>query len=153
VEVERKWLVAVAPQAAMAAVGEQIDQGYVLIGTEGEEVRVRRRGERRYLTVKQGRGLVRQEVEVELSGEQYDVLWPATEGRRVQKIRRVLDGGDGLAIELDEYQGALAGLFTVEVEFSDEARARQFVPPSWFGEEVTDDDAYRNQRLAVQGCP
>lgn len=137
----------------MAAAGEQIDQGYVVIGANGEEVRLRRRGERRFLTVKHGRGLVREEVEVQLSDQQYDVLWPSTEGRRVQKIRRVLDGGNGLAIELDQYQGSLAGLFTVEVEFSDEAAAVLFEPPPWFGREVTDDDGYRNQQLAVQGVP
>lgn len=152
-EVERKWLVERPPPEAMATDGERIDQGYVVIGADGTEVRLRRRGARRFLTTKAGRGLVRDEFEVELTPEQYDALWPATEGRRLEKTRRVLDAGQGLAIELDEYAGALSGLFTVEVEFPDEASARGFDAPDWFGQDVTDDDAYRNQRLAVKGKP
>jgi CYTH domain-containing protein len=137
----------------MATAGERIDQGYVAIGADGAEVRLRRRGSRRFLTTKSGAGLVREELEVELTPEQYEVLWPATEGRRVEKTRRVLDAGDGLAIELDEYAGTLAGLFTAEVEFPDPASAVRFAAPGWFDRDVTDEEAYRNQRLAVRGLP
>jgi len=153
VEVERKWLVGQPPPEAMATQGERIDQGYLLICPDGSEVRLRRRGARRFLTTKSGRGLVREELEVELTPEQYEVLWPATEGRRVEKVRRVLEAGGGLAIELDEYAGALAGLLTAEVEFPDVTAARAFDAPGWFGRDVTEDDDYRNQRLAVRGLP
>jgi CYTH domain-containing protein len=153
VEVERKWLVEQPPGEALAVPGEQIDQGYLAITQDGTEVRLRRRGERRFLTVKSPGGLVRGEREVEITPEQFEALWPATDGMRVEKVRRVLDGGGGVAIELDVYAGALSGLTVAEVEFTDAEAASRFVPPSWFGREVTGDPAYKNQRLAVAGLP
>jgi adenylate cyclase len=153
VEVERKWLVGQPPAEALAVDGERIDQGYLVVCPDGSEVRLRLRGSRRYLTMKSGRGLVREELEVELTSEQYDVLWPATEGRRVEKVRRVLEAGGGLAIELDEYAGPLTGLLTAEVEFPDADAASEFDAPSWFGRDVTEEDDYRNQRLAERGLP
>lgn len=152
-EVERKWLVSEPPAAALAVAGEEIDQGYLAIAADGTEVRLRRRGERRFLTVKSPGGLVRGEREVEISAEQFAELWPATDGRRVEKVRRVLDAGDGVRIELDSYGGALTGLLVAEVEFADAGAASGFEAPAWFGREVTGEAAYKNQRLAVDGRP
>jgi adenylate cyclase len=153
VEVERKWLVDQAPAEALAAPAERIDQGYLTIGAGGGETRVRRRGERFWLTVKSGHGLVRNESEVELTSEQFEALWPATEGARVEKVRHALRAEDGHLIELDVYAGALTGLTVAEVEFDDPWGAEAFVVPYWFGREVTADAAYRNQRLALDGLP
>jgi adenylate cyclase len=153
VEIERKWLVEVPPPHVLAVPGDAIDQGYLVIGEGGAEVRVRRRGTRCWLTVKSGLGLARAEHEIELTGEQFDALWPATEGRRVQKTRRRLDGGSGAVFELDVYAGPLTGLIVAEVEFTDQPAARAFRAPAWLGTEITDDDAYKNRRLAVDGRP
>ena len=148
-EIERKWLVQDPPAAALAVEGDEIAQGYLAIAQDGTEVRVRRRAGRCFLTVKSAGGLVRGEREVELSPEQFEALWPATEGRRVEKVRRVLDG----RIELDVYSGSLSGLIVAEVEFDDADAAAGFDPPDWFGREVTGENAYKNQRLAVDGLP
>jgi CYTH domain-containing protein len=152
VEVERKWLVAgleSLPADVLAAEPDEIDQGYLTIGADGGETRVRRRGGRFTLTVKSGRGLVRKECEVELDAEQFEALWPATEGARVQKSRRSVAGEGGLTIEVDVYAGALSGLVVAEVEFDDPWGAEAFVVPPWFEREVTSDDAYKNRSLAV----
>jgi CYTH domain-containing protein len=45
------------------------------------------------------------------------------------------------------------GLVRDEVEFEDLDDARAFVPPPWFGRELTDDVRYSNQRLAIEGLP
>lgn len=153
IEVERKWLVEEPPAQALAVAGERIDQGYLAIAGDGTEVRLRRRAERCFLTVKSGGGLVRGEREVELSADQFELLWPATDGRRIEKLRRVLEGGGEAGIELDVFLGALAGLVVAEVEFVDADAAAAFAPPSWFGREVTGEPAYKNQRLAVDGLP
>jgi CYTH domain-containing protein len=149
VEIERKWLVAQAPADALAAPSELIEQGYLTIGAEGAETRVRRWGERCFLTVKSGVGLSRAEHEIELSPDQFEALWPATAGARVVKRRHLLHGEDGSVIELDVFEGALSGLVVVEVEFDDRRGAESFMAPYWFGAEVTDDPAYKNQRLAL----
>lgn len=155
-ELERKWLVERIPPEVEAVTGDSIAQGYLAIEADGAEVRVRRRATRCSLTVKRGRGLAREEREVEISADQFEVLWPATEGRRIEKTRRVIDTGDlpeGTAIEVDEYSGALSGLRVAEVEFPDESSARAFQAPAWFGREVTEEDAYKNRHLATDGWP
>ncbi len=42
-----------------------------------------------------------------------------------------------MVAELDRYEGRLAGLAVVEVEFPDREAAERFVPPAWFGDELT----------------
>ena len=93
--------------------------------------------------------MVRDEHEIELSEAQFEALWPATEGARWSRsVRHILRAEDGHLIELDVYEDALAGLIVAEVEFDDPWGAEAFVAPYWFGREVTDDPAYKNQRLA-----
>jgi CYTH domain-containing protein len=146
-------LVQDAPPEALAAPAERIDQGYLTIGADGAETRVRRRGERCMLTVKSGSGMVRSEREIELSVAQFEALWPATEGVRVEKVRHALRTDDGHLIEFDVYEGALAGLMIAEVEFDDPWGAEAFVAPYWFGRELTAEPAFRNQNLALRGLP
>ncbi len=148
-EIERKWLVEHAPAAALAAPSEPIRQGYLTIADDGGETRIRRLGERFKLTVKSGGGLVRAEHEVELTEAQFNALWPATEGARLEKRRHRIEGPGEVVIELDVYEGALQGLLVAEVEFADADAAGAFVAPDWFGREVTEDRAYKNQRLAL----
>jgi adenylate cyclase len=61
--------------------------------------------------------------------------------------------GDGLVLEVDVYEGDLAGLVVAEVEFPSEAAADAWRPPAWLGAEVTTDERYKNHRLAVDGVP
>ena len=149
-EVERKFLVHEAPKLDNAP-AEEIDQGYLAIGSDGE-VRLRRKGERLLLTAKRGGGLSREEAEVELGRDAFEELWPLTEGRRLHKRRHVLPQGE-LEIEVDVYAGDLDGLVVAEIEFGSEEEARAFVPPDWLGEDVTGDPRYLNVTLATQGCP
>ena len=148
-EIERKWLVPALPPEHADAVGERIRQGYLVVGAEGDEVRVRENESRAVLTVKSGHGLVRSETEIVLSTEQFTPLWEATQGRRIAKRRINLPGG----IDVDVYDEALAGLIVAEVEFGSEAEARDFRAPDWFGAEVTEDRRYKNQQLALRGRP
>jgi adenylate cyclase len=150
-EVERKFVVGRVPEIAGDAPGEEIEQGYLALGPEGE-VRLRRRGDARVLTVKRGEGLTRAEAETTLDAQQFDALWPLTEGRRVRKRRLVIPHGE-LEIELDVYDGELEGLMTAEIEFASEEEAHDFQPPDWLGDEVTGDRAYLNETLAVSGTP
>jgi CYTH domain-containing protein len=154
VEIERKWLVSEAPAEALGSPPpDAIEQGYLTIGSDGSETRVRRRAGRCFLTVKSGSGLSRAEHEIAITAKQFDALWPATAGARVEKQRYTRGTKDGHVIELDVYRGALHGLIVAEVEFDDPQAAGRFVAPHWFGREVTDDPAYKNQRLATSGEP
>jgi adenylate cyclase len=149
-EVERKFLVTQRPNLD-GTQAEEIDQGYLAIGQDGE-VRLRRKGERLLLTAKRGAGLSREESEVELDREAFDRLWPLTEGRRLHKRRHVLPLDDD-EIEVDVYAGELEGLVIAEIEFASEEEARAFEPPDWLGEDVTGDPRYLNETLATKGAP
>ena len=153
IEIERKFLVAQRPSDLEGWPSTAIEQGYLTVDQEGPEVRVRRRGDQAYLTVKAGGGRVRVEEEIEIDGDRFERLWPLTEGRRIEKTRYEIDAGGGLVIELDVYTGALDGLVTAEVEFDSEEAADAFEPPDWLGEDVTEDLRYKNQRLAREGPP
>jgi CYTH domain-containing protein len=150
VEVERKFLVSDPPDLD-GAPSDEIEQGYLAIGADGE-VRLRRKGEQPLLTAKRGSGLSREEAEVELDRKSFDRLWPLTEGRRLHKRRYVVPHG-GLEIEVDVYEGDLEGLVVAEIEFDSEEEARRFEPTAWMGEDVTGDERYLNETLATRGRP
>jgi len=152
-EIERKFLVDAPPDGLDRHPASAIDQGYLAIEPGGVEVRVRRRDAKAVLTVKAGTGRTRAEEEIAIDADAFERLWPLTEGRRVEKVRHLIPAGDGLTIELDVYGGDLAGLVVAEVEFPDETAADAFAPPPWIGAEVTDDERYKNHRLAVDGRP
>jgi CYTH domain-containing protein len=150
-EIERKFLLSELPPTLRLARGEAIKQGYLALDGD-TEVRVRTGSAPPRLTVKSGRGEVRTEVELPVEGGDAQALWDLTEGRRVEKTRRLMRI-DGVDAEVDEYTGDLAGLVVAEVEFGDEQAARAFTPPPWFGPELTGEPAYANRSLACDGLP
>lgn len=150
-EIERKFVVAAVPPPEVLGAGEQLRQGY--LAEEGAvEVRVRIGPAGAALTVKAGRGLSRTEVEVPLTPEQAEALWPHTAGRRIEKVRHRVPVEGGVA-DVDVYGGDLAGLCTAEVEFASEAAAAGFAPPPWCGREVTGEEGWGNAALARHGRP
>ena len=151
-EIERKFRLGTLPARQILGSGIRVDQGYLLIG-EGE-LRVRRKGDRCYLTVKAEGGLERDEWDTPMPAWAFILLWPQTEGRRIEKTRYAVPH-DALTLEVDEYHGHLDGLFTMECEFPDRLVAERFVIPEWASGayEVTDDPAYKNKALAVHGLP
>jgi CYTH domain-containing protein/CHAD domain-containing protein len=151
-EIERKFHLPRAPARLAAREGKEIEQGYLAVDA-GSEVRLRRRGEDRILTVKRGRGESRDELEVSLDAELFERLWAVTAGRRLVKRRTVVGLDGGLEAEVDVYAGRLEGLVVVEVEFGSQQESEAFTPPSWFGEEVTGDERYANQALALATVP
>lgn len=158
VEIERKFLVASLPPNLDETPYTDIDQGYIAIAPNGTEVRVRRKtspdGKVSYTqTVKMGKGLVRGEFETALTQEQFDTFYPSTEGSRIEKRRHRVPLTGGATAELDIYRGELNGLRTVEMEFDSEEASKQFAPPDWFGQDVTEDPSYKNQSLATKGMP
>lgn len=151
-EIERKFLLA-SPDPLKEIPSIAVRQGYLARG-EKEEARVRRAGGEHTLTVKKGGGLTREEFQTALTAEQFDALWPATSGARVDKRRFAVPLPGRRTAYVDVFDGCLSGLATVEVEFATEAEALAFEPPDWFGTEVTEDGRYANRELSVaEGVP
>lgn len=84
-----------------------------------------------------------------LTAEQFAVLWPGTDGKRLTKTRYDVPLGT-FVIEIDVYSGRHAGIVVAEVEFDDELTALGFEKPEWLGDDVTHDARYSNQRLASE---
>jgi len=149
-EIERKFAIDEVPEGLLEGRGSAIRQGYLSV--EPVEVRIRSHdGDSHELTVKSLGGLSRTEVNVPLTVDQFEELWPLVE-RVVEKIRHDLEL-DGHTVEVDVYGGKLEGLVVAEVEFTTEREAVDFAPPPWFGTEVTDDRRYRNAALAAADGP
>ena len=150
-EIERKFLVKKLPAIPENIDNHVIQQGYIFI-SEKMEIRIRKIGGIYFQTIKTGEGLSRGEYEIELSSDHFDLLWPLTEGKRVEKTRFEIEYANRL-IELDIYSGNLEGLYTAEVEFPSETKSKKFTPPEWFGEEITLDSRYKNKNLALLRIP
>jgi adenylate cyclase len=151
VEIERKFLITDDGPFRDAKV-LVVRQGYLARG-DSEEVRIRQEGDEYSLTVKKGGGLERLEFGIVIDAARFDALWPATDGARVVKARRLVPLEASYVACVDEFGGRLAGLITVEVEFGTREEAHAFVPPRWFGPEVTGDRRYANGVLSSQGVP
>lgn len=146
-EIERKWHIETLPDLS-GLKAKAITQGYLAIGKDGTEVRLRQKADQYFQTVKSEGGLVRQEFETTLNQEQFDTLWPATDGKRLEKDRYKIPH-DNHTIELDVYKGKLKGLVVAEVEFKSMDEAKSFSTPAWFGKDVTDNKGFKNKNLAM----
>lgn len=156
-EIELKYVVDPAnlPQDINLAEvrSSRLRQGYVAIGTDGSETRVRSFNDETFeLTIKSPGMIERVEQTIKITPQMFESLWTQTEGRQVLKTRYYIPHGS-LTIELDIYEGHLEGLVTAEVEFDgrpNEAmiKATTFEPPAWFGKNVSEDPRYKNHSLA-----
>ena len=108
IEIERKFLIACLPSSLGSQSGNTIRQGYLIATENGIELRIRQKAELFFQTIKLGEGLSRTEIEIELSADQFNALWPHTAGRRVRKTRYTLPLGEQTA-EVDRFEGDLAG--------------------------------------------
>jgi adenylate cyclase len=151
IEIERKFLVERLPDHLDDHPFGEIEQGYLAI-TDEVEVRLRHYGEQAFLTVKSTGAEIRVEEEIEIDPRRFATLWPLTGDRRIEKRRYRIPFGE-LTIEFDVYHGRLSGLRVAEVEFESADAAAAFIPPEWFGLEVTADPRYKNRRLAIDGRP
>lgn len=152
IEIERKFLLSAVPQELLNGVqGDLIKQGY-LLREEDHELRIRKRNNSFWMTLKQGVGLSRSEQECSITEEQFEMLWPLTAGRQVEKVRYAVKQHDYL-YEIDLFKGALAPLMFLEVEFDNLQASYEFKAPVFVDHEVTADENYKNATLAVSGLP
>lgn len=133
---------------------EDIKQAY--ISTDDTEVRIRKIENvyceyKCFMTIKSKGDLVREEVEFEIPYSKYRDLIGCKmyKGNIIEKIRYKIPLENELVAELDVYGGQLFGLISVEVEFKNKEDANNFIPPRWFGEEVTKNKKYKNKNLAM----
>lgn len=144
-EIERKYLVQQLPESLSGYPCRIIEQGYL---NTDPVVRIRRDNEKYELTYKSKGFMTRMEYNLPLTQEAYEHLLTKIDGRLIQKKRYMIPLTNDLTAELDIFEGDLAPLILVEVEFPSEEAALAFVPPSWFGDDVTFSGKYHNSTLS-----
>lgn len=144
-EIERKYLIEALPENLASYPSHRIEQGYLCTDPV---VRIRREDENYYLTYKSRGLMIREEYNLPLTKDAYQHLLLKIDGRLISKTRYLIPLTDALTVELDVFDKELAPLLLAEVEFSSEAEANAFVPPAWFGEDVTFSKEYHNSVLS-----
>ncbi len=141
-EIERKFLIKELPDLSKYDYVD-IEQGYLCTHPV---VRIRKKNDRYILTYKGSGLMAREEIEAELTKEAYEHLREKIDGHPITK-RRYLIPFEPYTIELDVFEGHKSGLIMAEVEFPTIEEANNFVPPEWFGEDVTNDKNYHNSNM------
>lgn len=154
-EIEKKFRVKQLPEHLESYEKKIIEQGYLCTNPI---VRIRRSNDDYILTYKSKFGLeekqsqntcISNEVEVPLNESGYEHLKTKVDDHMIAKTRYIIPLEGGLKAELDIFREHLEGLYFVEVEFPDEEAANKFIPPDWFGEDVSGDKRFKNNYLAT----
>lgn len=145
-EIERKFLIDSFPSNLPFKREYQVYQAYLALEPE---VRIRRYAKEGLdvaylLTIKSGNGLVRREVEFEISREQFHALAEMIPAPFVSKDFRVYQLPNGLELECSLVDKGMCSEFMyAEIEFPSEEAAGQFDPLPFFKQEITENPAYR----------
>ncbi|WP_418486086.1 CYTH domain-containing protein [Eshraghiella crossota] len=144
-EIERKFLIKKLPDNLTSYKARKIEQAYLCTDPV---VRVRRDNDDYYLTYKSRGMIVREEYNLPLTKEAYGHLLAKADGNIITKTRYEIPEKDNLTIELDVFEGKFDGLLLAEVEFTSEEEALGYIPPEWFGEDVSNSTKYHNSTLS-----
>lgn len=144
-EIERKFLIKKLPDNLTSYKARKIEQAYLCTDPV---VRVRRDNDDYYLTYKSRGMIVREEYNLPLTKEAYRHLLAKADGNIITKTRYEIPEKDNLTIELDVFEGKFDGLLLAEVEFASEEEALGYIPPEWFGEDVSNSTKYHNSTLS-----
>lgn len=146
-EIEKKFLIESRnlPSDLSGCESHELEQAYII--TE-PTLRIRKRDDKYILTYKGPGFMVRQEEEFPLTEEAYNKLLDKTEGIIISKTRYVIPIENNLNIELDIFHKSFEGLILAEVEFPDENAANAYIPPAWFGRDVTMEGTFHNSNLS-----
>ncbi|GGN97753.1 CYTH domain-containing protein [Saccharibacillus kuerlensis] len=154
-EIERKFLLdrtpdELAAEKVFVRQSQQVIEQTYLALDEQQEIRVRRlvdadTGEVEYThTFKQGNGLSREEVEYSITESIYEQLFKASGAVPLTKTRTTGEW-NGFTVELDRYDQL--NLTVAEVEFDSIETAQSFIPPDWFGEDISSKREYSNKKV------
>lgn len=151
-EIERKYLITKEnlPENLADFNYHIIEQAYLC--TE-PVVRVRKEDDSFYMTYKGKGKMVREEYNLPLTSDAYVHLRAKADGTIITKKRYLIPYdnnslGKPLLIELDIFEGKFEGLYLAEIEFASKEDADNFLPPDWFGEDVTFDGRYHNSSMS-----
>lgn len=154
-EIERKFLLPQYPEEFIKEGTLRIDKEQLIEQTylalhEDQELRVRKitdlsndRAEYTH-TFKRGHGIAREEVEVSISEGLYEQMVQIHGAIPLVKKRTTATWGNQ-PVEIDDYKQIQ--MMVLEVEFTSMEEAESFVPPEWFGQDISLEKQYSNKKV------
>ena len=147
-EYERRFLLKDKNLLKIGLPMKHISQTYLKIGQSEKRVRCVD-GKQYYWTEKNGIGQTREEFETEISKQEYDYFIKNFKlGKTIEKDRYTIDLNGVKKCEINIFSKPKE-IDLVEVEFESEEEMKKFTPPSWFGQEVTDECKYNSYEIAL----
>ena len=147
-EIERKFIPKYLPDHLEDYSYHEIEQGYLCTNPT---IRIRKMDDSYFLTYKGSGMMAHEEHEMPLliTKRRYLIPFQAKDAASAPAPAhtQVLSAAS-YTIELDLFREALDGITLAEVEFSSIEEAESFIPPDWFGEDVTYDGRYHNSAMS-----
>lgn len=149
-EIERKFAVKYIPKNLKIEKKIEITQDYIYYD-KFTIVRVRKikneKNEIEYIYTIKTKGQIenskndianKYEIETKIKKEEYEKILKTKNKKinTIEKTRLVVNLEENLRAEIDIYYNNLENLLTLEVEFPNEEKAKNFKKPDWFGEEL-----------------
>ena len=141
-ELELTYLAKYLPANLLKSPSREITDVYFPNTAVHPVLRLRKAGEKYELTKKEpinaGDASHQRETTIPLSESEYQAF-ARLEGKQTRKVRYYYSN-NGTTFEIDVFQDGLAGLVTVDVEFSSIREKSEFRPPDFCLIEVTQED-------------
>jgi Uncharacterized protein conserved in bacteria len=157
-EIEKKYTLKNLPNNLESYPCRLIEQAYL---NTSPVVRIRKSDDSYYLTYKGSGLMAREEYNLPLDETSYQHLLTKADGNIISKKRYVIplenpqfnncyqaQNPPQLFIELDVFAPPFAPLIMAEVEFPNIEMADAFIPPEWFGQDVTNNPDYHNSVMS-----
>jgi adenylate cyclase len=136
IEVERVFLLKNLPEDLLEYKHIDIKIGDFTQDNDVDILKIRQKGDKFELIKKEViTDLERKEYVIPLTKSEFDLLFPVTIRKHTKK--RFFYPLDKYTCEIDLYLEDMSGYARAEVEFKDAEEADDFVPPAWFGDEIT----------------
>ena len=146
-EIERKFIPKCLPDNLDSYEHHDIQQAYL---NTSPVIRIRKQDEDYFLTYKGSGMMSREEYNLPLNQKSYFHLLTKADGNIITKTRYLIPLFNSLTAELDIFHDIFDGRLLVEVEFNSIEYANSFIPPEWFGEDVTYDKKYHNSNMSKE---
>ena len=148
IEIEKVFLLKKLPldlhkyQPTVIQVGDFYDSNSI------DALKIRQKGDY-YELIKKEKNSTHERIEhiINIKKEEFDVLIKVTTQNH-KKERYFYPLGDNIC-EIDMYEDKLLGYARAEVEFENEEKMKEFNPPDWFAEEITDINHEIHENLGI----
>ena len=145
-EIERKFFINGFPTDLELLSEVEIEQGYISIEPE---VRIHKAvdlttGKTDFRLTLKGEGeLTRTEIKTDVKEDFYEEALHLLPASMIQKHYKAYKLGEWVLEVAQVDPQTSHGFFYAEIEFQTEAQAKAFIPPSYLGEEITYNEAYK----------